>query len=104
MKKLGILGLVLASGLALAGCEGTPREQAAAQGGLLGAATGAVVGGLATGRAGGALAGAAIGGASGAIIGSASAPPDGAYRERRRCARVGYDYDGNRVCREYYYD
>lgn len=103
MKKTGIVIVALGAALLLAGCNGTPRERAAAEGGLIGAATGALVGAAVTGRAGGALAGAAIGGAGGAIIGSASAPPDG-YRGRPRCARVGYDYDGNRVCREYYYD
>lgn len=103
MRKTGFVVVALGAALMMAGCNGTPREQAAAQGGLLGAATGALVGAAVTGRASGALAGAAIGGASGAIVGSASAPPDN-YRGRRRCARVGYDYHGNRICREYYYD
>lgn len=97
MKKISILAIALGASLMVAGCNGTPRERAAAEGGLLGAATGAVVGAAVTGRASGALAGAAIGGASGAVIGSATAP-------RRRCARVVYDYDGNPVCRQWYYD
>ena len=41
-------------------------------------------------------AGAAIGAASGAIIGGNTSP------RQRQCARVGYDYYGNRVCVAYY--
>ncbi len=97
MKKISIIVAALGASLMVAGCDGTPREQAAAQGGLLGAATGAVVGAAVTGRASGALAGAAIGGVGGAVVGANTAP-------RRRCARVVYDYDGNAVCRQWYYD
>ncbi len=93
MKKSILLVAAVASSLTLAGCA-TERENRAANGAVLGGAAGALVGGLATGRAGGALAGAALGAAGGAIIGAETTP--------RRCARVGYDYYGNRVCTAYY--
>ena len=96
MKKVGLVVAALVASLSLAACN-SPRERAAARGGLLGATAGALVGAAVTGRASGAVAGAAIGGAGGAIAGAASAP-------RRRCARVRYDYDGNRVCTRYYYN
>jgi osmotically inducible lipoprotein OsmB len=110
MKKFAISTVLLASALALAGCADTPRDNAAARGGLFGAAAGALVGAAATGRPGGALAGAAIGGATGAAVGAASADSErysyrGRYAGRsRRCIRSDYDYDGNRICREYIYD
>ena len=88
MKKTVLAAAALASMLGLAGC-GTPQGDRAAGGAVLGGAA-------ATGRPGGALAGAAVGAASGAIIGAATTPPP------RRCARVGYDYYGNRVCVAYY--
>lgn len=96
MKKIGLITAALVASLSLAACN-TPRERAAARGGLLGATTGALVGAAVTGRASGAVAGAAIGGTGGAVLGAATAP-------RRRCARVRYDYDGNRICTRYYYD
>ena len=88
------MAAALASTLGLAGC-GTPQGDRAANGAVLGGAAGALVGAAATGRPGGALAGAAIGAASGAIIGANTTP-------RRQCARVGYDYYGDRVCVAYY--
>ena len=106
MKRMVIFTLALSAAAALGGCADTPRDNAAARGGLLGAATGALVGAAVTGRAGGALAGAAVGGAAGAI-GAAAATPQDEYRSRpsrRRCARFSYDYAGNRICREFYYD
>lgn len=93
MKRFLVFGTLLASLAVLSGCN-TPQQQGAANGAVLGGAAGALVGGLATGRAGGALAGAAVGAATGAVVGGASAP--------RTCARVGYDYDGNRICLAYY--
>ena len=61
----------------------------------LGGAAGAIIGAAASGgRGSGALAGAAIGAAGGAMVGAATTP--------RRCARFGYDYNGNRVCVRYY--
>ncbi len=90
MKKMIVLSVAALMAATLAGCSST-RDQRAVDGALLGGAAGAVVGGLATGHAGGALAGGALGAAAGAIIGAETAP-------RRRCARYGYDYDGNRVC------
>ena len=101
---------LLASALALSGCN-TPQGQNAAGGAVLGGATGALIGGLATGRAGGALAGGALGAATGAIIGSANtprpAPPPGYYEPvptvyaappPPRCIEFGYDPYGNQVC------
>ena len=104
MKKTAFAVILLTGALALAGCADTPRDNAAARGGLLGAATGALIGAAATGRASGALAGAAVGGAAGAIVGSSTVNSERYSERSRRCARVGYDYSGNRICREYYYD
>lgn len=104
MKKFAVLVAALGSMAMLAGCADTPRDNAAARGGLLGAAAGALIGGAATGRAGGALAGAAIGGVTGAAVGAA-AEDNRRYQDgRRRCVRVVYDYDGNPICRRYVYD
>lgn len=95
----------LAVAVSLGGCE-TARQQNAADGAVLGGATGALIGGLATGRAGGALAGAAIGAGTGAILGSEATP-----RRRRfaygdappaRCAERGYDAAGYPVCLRFY--
>lgn len=93
MKKMILLAGAVASSLSLAAC-GTTEGNRAANGAIIGGATGAVIGGLASGRASGALAGAAVGAAGGAIVGAATTP--------HRCARVGYDYYGNRVCLAYY--
>jgi hypothetical protein len=96
MKKVILTVAVLASSLSLAACNSYDPGDRAVGGALLGAAGGALVGAAVTGRPGGALAGAAIGGASGAVVGAATTPQPGG------CARVGYDYYGNRVCLAYY--
>ena len=90
MKKTYFLAAIGVGALALAGCADTLQNNAAARGGLLGAAAGALVG-------------AAIGGATGAVVGASTVRSE-RYRPRRRCVRVGYDYDGNRICRQYVYD
>lgn len=94
MIKIILLSTALVASTALGGCA-TERENNAAGGAILGGAAGALIGGAATGRAGGALAGGVIGAAGGAIIGSSMTP-------HRRCARYGYDYNGNEVCVRYY--
>jgi len=94
MKKVLLLTTVLAAAAPLMACN-TPGERAAG-GAVIGGLGGAGIGALASGgRAGGTLAGAAIGAASGAIVGAATAPP-------QRCAKWGWDYDGNRVCVAFY--
>lgn len=106
MRKIAVLAAAAGMAATLAGCADTPRDNAAARGGLIGAASGALIGAAVTGRSSGALVGAAIGGAAGAITGASAHdarrydPPPA----RRRCARWAYDYDGNRICREFYYD
>lgn len=94
MIKTTMLATAMVSALALGGC-GNTQGDGAAGGAVLGGLAGAAIGGAATGRVGGALAGGVLGAASGAIIGGATAP-------RPRCARIGFDYYGNRVCTAYY--
>lgn len=96
MSKAIMLSAALASALALGGCGNTAGDRAVG-GAVLGGAAGALIGGAATGRAGGALAGGLIGAGTGAVIGAATTPDQGP-----RCARYGYDYDGNQVCTRYY--
>ena len=79
----------------LMGCNNTPEDRALG-GAALGAGAGALIGGATTGRVGGAVAGGVIGAVAGGVIGGATAP-------QRRCARYGYDYDGNYICKAYYY-
>ena len=95
MRKVILLATALSSALALAGCGATQQDRTVG-GAAIGAVAGGVLGAAVTGRPGGALAGAAIGAASGAIIGGNTSP------RQRQCARVGYDYYGNRVCVAYY--
>ncbi len=97
MKRMLALSLALAAVVSVAACQ-TPQQQNALVGGALGAGAGSLVGAaVSNGSAGGALAGAAIGGLSGAMIGAAATPqPQG------RCARWGYDYNGNRICTAWY--
>jgi hypothetical protein len=97
MKKTLALWLALAAAVSVSACQ-TPQQQNALVGGALGAGAGALVGSAVSGgSAGGALAGAAIGAGSGALLGAAATPaPVG------RCARWGYDYNGNRVCIAFY--
>ncbi|NDA47141.1 MAG: hypothetical protein EBY21_07685 [Alphaproteobacteria bacterium] len=97
MKKIILLTTAIASALSLAGCNSNNSTDRALGGAALGGAAGAIIGAAASGgRSSGALAGAAIGAAGGAIAGAATTP--------RRCARFGYDYNGNRVCVRYYAD
>ena len=104
----------MASALLLSGCY-TPQQQNAANGAVLGGATGALIGGLASGRPGGALLGGALGAATGAVVGSAATPQPapvvyGAPPPRvvyaapppPACARFGYDAYGNQICLQYY--
>jgi hypothetical protein len=94
MKKILMLSAAAFLATSLAGCN-SPGERAvggAAIGGLGGAGIGALASG---GQAGGTLAGAAIGAATGAVVGAATAPP-------RRCAKWGWDYNGQRVCVAFY--
>jgi hypothetical protein len=94
MKKILTLSAAVLLATSLAGCN-SPGERAAggaAIGGLGGAGIGALASG---GQAGGTLAGAAIGAATGAVVGAATAPP-------RRCAKWGWDYNGQRVCVAFY--
>ena len=106
MKTSLGLAAVLASTLALAGCN-TPQDANAARGAVIGGTTGALIGGLASGRPGGALIGGAIGAASGAVLGAASTPPRPRYAYLPPgpgpgpgvpCARWGYDAYGEPVC------
>ena len=97
MKKILALSLALAAAVSVSACQ-TPQQQNALVGGALGAGTGALVGSAVSGGSAGAtLAGAAIGAGSGAMIGAAATPT-----YQGRCARWGYDYNGNQVCVAYY--
>lgn len=88
MRKV-VAALALCAAVPLTGCY-SPGERALG-GAALGGAGGAIVGSAVSGgHTSGTLVGAAIGAASGAMIGASTAP--------RRCARWGYDYDGNPVC------
>jgi hypothetical protein len=94
MKKVLLLTAAAIVAAPLAGCN-SPGERAAG-GAVIGGLGGAGIGALASGgRAGGTLAGAAIGAAGGALVGAATAPP-------QRCAKWGWDYNGQRVCVAYY--
>ncbi len=94
MKKVLLLTAAVAVAATLAGCN-SPGERAAG-GAMIGGLGGAGIGALASnGSAGGTLAGAAIGAARGAVVGAATAPP-------QRCAKWGYDYNGNRTCVAFY--
>ena len=98
MKKALILALALAGALPLSACQ-TPQQQTGTlAGGAIGAGTGALIGSAVSGgSAGGAIAGGLIGAGTGAMVGNAvTAPQPG------RCARWGYDYNGNRVCTAFY--
>jgi hypothetical protein len=108
MSKFRSLPVIAALGaMALAGCGYTP-EQRAGSGAALGGATGAAIGAATGGGVGAALAGGVIGAASGAIIGAnTSPPPPRAYYPPPpppppRCAQIGYDAYGNRICTAYY--
>lgn len=94
MKKFLLLSAVAILATPLAGCYSSGER--AAGGAMIGGLGGAGIGALASGgQAGGTLAGAAVGAATGAIVGAATAPP-------RRCAKWGWDYDGQRVCVAFY--
>lgn len=85
MLRTLMMGTVVVSALALAGCGTSPGERALS-GGLLGAGAGAAIG-AATGNPG---AGAAIGGVAGAAAGALSDPCDvnldrNSEEYRRRC-------------------
>ncbi len=97
MKRMLALSLALAAAVSVSACE-TPQQNNALVGGALGAGTGALIGSAVSGgHAGSTIAGAALGAGTGAVIGAAATPqPQG------RCARFGYDYNGNRVCVAYY--
>src|ERR1700731_2764989 len=99
MQNIFTLTILVISSIALAGCGYTP-EQRGVSGAALGGATGAAIG---------AATGGGVGAASGAIVGATTAlpppPPPGYYGAPPpppRCARVGYDAYGNRVCTAYY--
>jgi len=95
MKKIIALSLALFGAVSLSACQTQQQQTGTLVGGALGAGTGALVGSAVSGgSAGGALAGAAIGGVGGALVGNAVTRP--------RCARWGYDYNGNRVCLRQY--
>ena len=82
----------------MSACQ-TPQQQTGTlAGGAIGAGAGALIGSaVSDGSAGGAIAGGLIGAGTGR-----------ADRQRRdsaaagRCARWGYDYNGNRVCTAFY--
>src|SRR5580692_5526682 len=105
MRKIFPLTLLIIAAIALAGCGYTP-EQRGVSGAALGGATGAAIGAATGGGVGAAVAGGALGAATGAIVGATTAPPPpppGYYgAPPARCARVGYDAYGNRVCMAYY--
>ncbi len=79
--------VVLASMIALAGCQ-TQQQQGALTGGAIGAGTGAVVGAIAGGGVEGALIGAAVGGTAGAIIGAVANRPGYCYANDRYGNRI----------------
>lgn len=96
MKKILMISAVVFVAAPLAGCNNSPEDRALG-GAALGGVAGAAIGGAATGRVGGALAGGVIGAVAGGVLGGVTAP-----QRRARCARYGYDYDGNYVCVEAY--
>ncbi len=98
MRKILLLTAAITMAAPLAGCY-SPGERAAG-GAVIGGLGGAGIGALASGgRAGGTLAGAALGAATGAVVGAATAPPP---PPPPRCARWGWDYNGQRVCVAFY--
>ena len=96
MKKFLMIAAALAVAAPLVACNNSPEDRALG-GAALGAGAGALIGGATTGRVGGALAGGVIGAVAGGVLGGVTAP-----QRRARCARYGYDYDGNYVCVEAY--
>ena len=97
MKKVLAISLAAMSALSVAGCNSPYPQDRAAAGAVLGGATGALIGGAATGRSSGAVVGGLVGAATGAAV-AASDPPPGPPR----CARFGYDYNGNPICLQYF--
>jgi len=98
VKRIFVAGLALAGAVSVSACQ-TPQQQTGTlAGGAIGAGGGALIGSALTGgSAGGAIAGGLLGAGTGALVGNAvTAPPSG------RCARWGYDYNGNRVCTAFY--
>ena len=96
-KKLIVLVAALAGALGVSACE-TPQQQTGTlAGGAIGAGAGALIGSAVSGgSAGGAIAGGIIGAGTGALVGNAVTRP------RHRCARWGWDPNGNRVCVAFY--
>jgi uncharacterized protein YcfJ len=94
-KKMIALALAFAGAMAMSACQ-TPQQQTGTlAGGAIGAGTGALIGSAVSGgSAGGAIAGGVIGAGTGALIGNAVTRP--------RCARWGFDQNGNRVCVAFY--
>lgn len=70
MKRIVVIGMTAALGLATAAC--TDNEKRVAGYGAGGAALGALAGGAIRGNGRGALAGAAIGAAAGTVVGAAT--------------------------------
>ena len=97
MKKILALTLALDGAASMSACQ-TPQQQTGTlAGGAIGAGTGALIGSAVSGgSAGGAIAGGLIGAGTGALVGNAVTAPSG------RCARWGYDYNGNRICVAFY--
>jgi hypothetical protein len=95
--RIAAISLALAGALSLSACA-TQQQTGTLVGGGLGAGAGALVGSAVTGgSAGGAIAGAVIGGVGGGLIGNAVTRP------QSRCARWGWDHNGNRVCVAFYH-
>ena len=105
MQKIFPLTILVLASIAIAGCGYTP-EQRGVSGAALGGATGAAIGAATGGGVGAALAGGALGAATGAVAAQTRhpRPPPGYYGAPPppRCARVGYDAYGNRICTAYY--
>ena len=97
MRKILAFALALAGAASVSACQ-TPQQQTGTlAGGAIGAGTGALIGSAVSGgSAGGAIAGGLIGAGTGALVGNAVTAPSG------RCARWGYDYNGNRICVAFY--
>ena len=82
--------IIMAAGLALAGCQ-TVQQDRALTGGVIGGVAGTAIGAAAGGTVGSAVAGGAIGAGAGALIGAATTPGrcywrDGSGRRHwRRC-------------------
>lgn len=73
MKKILVIGVALASLMAVSAC--TRTQQTAA----IGAGAGAVIGGVTTGTVTGAAIGAAVGGVAGALVGQVAGEPTKCY-------------------------